>query len=51
VIVHAWQEKFKKIPARRGKVGVILMLIYPAWREKVVMTHMLESALLLCHSN
>jgi hypothetical protein len=34
-----------------GKVGIILMLIYPAWREKVVMAHVLDSALILCHSN
>jgi hypothetical protein len=41
VKVPAWWKKFEKIPAWQGKVGIILMLIYPAWREKVVMTHML----------
>jgi hypothetical protein len=30
VIVSAWREKFEKIPAWRGKVGIILILIYPA---------------------
>jgi hypothetical protein len=49
VIVPAWQKKFEKIPAWWGKVGIILMLIHPAWREKVMMTHVLDSALLLCH--
>jgi hypothetical protein len=51
VIVPAWWEKFEKIPAWRGKVGIILMSIYHAWQEKVMMTHVLKSAFLLCHSN
>jgi hypothetical protein len=41
VIVPAWWEKFEKIPAWHGKVGIVLMLINPVWREKDVMTHML----------
>jgi hypothetical protein len=31
VIVTAWQEKFEQIPAWWGKVGIVLMLINPAW--------------------
>jgi hypothetical protein len=31
--------------------GEVWHSTYPAWREKVVMTHVLDSALLLCHSN
>jgi hypothetical protein len=34
VIVPTCREKFKKIPAWRGKVGIVLMLINPAWLEK-----------------
>jgi hypothetical protein len=34
VIVLAWREKFEKIPAWRGKAGIVLALINPAWREK-----------------
>jgi hypothetical protein len=30
VIVPVWWKKFEKIPIWRGKVGIILMLIYPA---------------------
>jgi hypothetical protein len=41
VIVPAWREKFEKIPIWRGKIDIVLMLINPAWREKVVMTHVL----------
>ena len=33
MIVPAWREKFEKIPAWRGKVGIVLMLTNPAWRE------------------
>jgi hypothetical protein len=33
VIVSAWWKKFEKIPTWRGKVGIVLMLINPAWRE------------------
>ena len=28
-----WREKFEKIPAWRGKVGIVLMLTNPAWWE------------------
>jgi hypothetical protein len=41
IIVSAWQKKFEKIPAWQGKVDIVLMLINPAWRKKVVMTHVL----------
>jgi hypothetical protein len=34
VIVPAWREKFEKIPTRQGKVGIVLMLINPAWWER-----------------
>ena len=33
VIVPAWREKFEKIPAWRCKVGIVLMLTNPTWRE------------------
>jgi hypothetical protein len=33
VIVPAWWEKFEKIPTWRGKVDIILMLIYPSGRK------------------
>ena len=33
MIVPAWREKFEKIPAWRGKVGIVLMLTNPSWRE------------------
>ena len=29
----AWREKIEKIPAWRGKVGIVHMLTNPAWRE------------------
>ena len=33
MIVPAWWEKFEKIPAWRGKVGIVLMLTNPAWQD------------------
>jgi hypothetical protein len=50
----AWREKvcdsarmainfFEKITAWRGKVGIVLMLINPAWREKFDIVLILHS--------
>ena len=35
MIVPAWREKFEKIPAWWGKVGIVHMLTNPAWRESL----------------
>jgi hypothetical protein len=32
--IPAWWEEFEKIPAWRGKVGIVLILINPALQEK-----------------
>jgi hypothetical protein len=41
--VPVWREKFEEIPAWRGKVGIVLMLINPAWREKFSIVLILHS--------
>jgi hypothetical protein len=43
MIVPAWREKFEKIPAWWGKVGIILVLINLAWREKFSIVLILHS--------